>query len=306
MNEPFQHYLTLCSNRINRALEHHLGSFESPYSDNTSTALLDGLRQAMHYSLLNGGKRVRPLLVYAAAEAAGNNGHADDLDAIACAIEMIHSYSLVHDDLPAMDDDALRRGQPTCHIAHGEAFAILAGDGLQSRAFELLSTLPHTDADTRIQLIRILATASGPVGMVGGQAIDLAAVDRTIDLPHLEALHQLKTGALIRAAVELGACFAGASSDQQAALDRYASAIGLCFQVQDDILDIEGDTATLGKQQGADIARNKPTYPALLGMEGAKQKAQDLHQQAIAALAPFADKAAHLRELATYIVSRKH
>jgi geranylgeranyl pyrophosphate synthase len=228
------------------------------------------------------------------------------LDGIACAVEYLHAYSLVHDDLPAMDDDDLRRGNPTCHRAFDEATAILAGDALQSRAFELLAKLPGIAAQTRLELIATLAGAAGARGMVGGQAIDLAAVQQRIDLHHLETMHRLKTGALIRAAVRMGALLAGASAAQATALDNYAAAIGLSFQVQDDILDITSDTATLGKQQGADLARAKPTYPALLGLTEARAKAQALHNEALSALRDFDGRADRLRQLSAYIIERSH
>jgi len=302
----FDAYLEQCRERVNRALAEQLGPAQSEYTDGATAQHLARLFEAMRYSLLNGGKRVRPLLVYAAAAAVNAATDADTLDRIASAVEYIHAYSLVHDDLPAMDDDDLRRGNPTCHRAFDEATAILAGDALQSRAFELLAQLPDVAAETRLALVAALAAAAGPRGMVGGQAIDLAAVRRRIDLPHLETMHRLKTGALIRAAVRMGALAARASSAQLAALDRYAAAIGLSFQVQDDILDVTGDTSTLGKQQGADQARDKPTYPALLGLDNARAKAQALHAQAQAALAEFGAGADRLRQLSAYIIERRH
>ncbi|MBN4055660.1 polyprenyl synthetase family protein [bacterium AH-315-K03] len=219
---------------------------------------------------------------------------------------MIHAYSLIHDDLPAMDDDDLRRGQATCHRAFDEATAILTGDLLQARAFEILTELTACSAEIKLQLIKELTSACGQKGMVGGQAIDLYAVNQSINLTHLETLHCLKTGALIRAAVAMGARFAGATQKQLDALDNYAQAIGLAFQVQDDILDIESDTHTLGKTQGADQAMNKPTYPALLGLEGAKTKAQHLHQQALSALHDFGTQASPLQDVSNYIISRRH
>ena len=300
----FDAYLGQCRQRINAALTLRIGAQNSEYSDTDCAALLERLYAALRYSLLIGGKRVRPLLVYASAEAVGGRDDGAALDDIACALEFLHTYSLVHDDLPAMDDDELRRGSPTCHIQFDEATAILAGDALQARAFELLATLPDTSAEVRVRLVAALAAAAGPRGMVGGQAIDLAAVQQRIDLPHLEAMHRLKTGALIRAAVRMGAVSAGASDEQLAALDRYAAAIGLSFQVQDDILDITADTATLGKTQGADLARDKPTYPALLGLDGARAKAQALHRDALAALQAFGPSAQRLRELSAYIIER--
>ncbi len=306
MSDNFAQYVELCRARINTILAQQLGALDSEYSSTTTSIHLARLFEAMRYSLLNGGKRVRPLLVYAAAAAVADDCDNHALDDIACALEYIHAYSLVHDDLPAMDDDDLRRGNPTVHRAFDEATAILAGDALQSRAFELLSQLSALDADTRLALIATLAAAAGPRGMVGGQAIDLAAVQQQIDLPHLETMHRLKTGALIRAAVRMGALAAGASATQLAALDQYAAAIGLSFQVQDDILDITSDTATLGKQQGADLARAKPTYPALLGLTAARAKAQALHRDAVAALDVFDRRADRLRELSAYIVERQH
>ena len=263
------------------------------------------LRSAMRYSLFNGGKRVRPILVYAAARSIQPNIDLALLDPVAAAIECLHSYSLVHDDLPAMDDDDLRRGKPTCHKAYNEATAILAGDGLQALAFEYL-TRTRFSAEIQIQLIKSLAWGSGADGMVLGQAIDLAAVDQTLNLQQLETMHRHKTGALIRSAIAMGAIAAGANSQALKDLDNYAAAIGLAFQVQDDILDVTSDTATLGKQQGADIAHNKPTYVSLLGLDQAKIKAQDLYQEALSALEPFGDSARELQQLAAYIVGRHY
>ncbi|MCY1201879.1 Farnesyl diphosphate synthase [compost metagenome] len=269
-------------------------------------APLERLYQAMRYSVVNGGKRVRPLLVYAACEALG--GDAACADGAACAVELIHAYSLVHDDLPAMDDDDLRRGQPTTHIAFDEATAILAGDGLQALAFEVLADPmrnPH-DAETRLAMIASLGHAAGPAGMVGGQAIDLGSVGLKLDQAALEAMHRHKTGALIEASVRLGALASGqADPASLAALRIYARAIGLAFQVQDDILDVESDTATLGKTQGKDQAHDKPTYPALLGLDNAKAYALELRDQALRATANLGDAAEPLRTLARYIVERR-
>ncbi len=268
---------------------------------------LERLYQAMRYSVMNGGKRVRPLLVYAACEAL--NGDKASADGAACAVELIHAYSLVHDDLPAMDDDDLRRGQPTTHKAFDEACAILAGDGLQSLAFEAMAQAEHNpqDATLRLRMFAVLARAAGPAGMVGGQAIDLGSVGLKLDRDALELMHRHKTGALIEASVQLGALASGhADADNLASLSQYARAIGLAFQVQDDILDVESDTATLGKHQGADIARDKPTYPALLGMDAAKAYALELRDQALHALRPFDTAAEPLRELARYIVERRN
>ncbi len=268
---------------------------------------LERLYQAMRYSVMNGGKRVRPLLVYAACEAL--NGDKASADAAACAVELIHAYSLVHDDLPAMDDDDLRRGQPTTHKAFDEACAILAGDGLQSLAFEAMAQAEHNpqNATLRLRMFAVLARAAGPAGMVGGQAIDLGSVGLKLDRDALELMHRHKTGALIEASVQLGALASGhADADNLASLSQYARAIGLAFQVQDDILDVESDIATLGKHQGADIARDKPTYPALLGVEAAKAYALELRDQALHALRPFDIAAEPLRELARYIVERRN
>lgn len=307
MSTDFQIFLQTCQQRINAALDNTLPAPTEPAAR---------LKQAMRYSALNGGKRVRAMLVYAAAQAIhGKNGGCTDnhhctdnhqcIDHIACAVECIHAYSLVHDDLPAMDDDALRRGQATCHIAFDEATAILAGDALQTLAFEYLATT-RLASETRCELVLALARASGAAGMVAGQCMDLAAENRTVSLPELESLHRHKTGALIRASVQLGAIAANATAAQKTSLDRYAAAIGLAFQVQDDILDIEGSTEELGKQQGADIALNKSTYPGLLGLEVARQRAQDLCNEAMDALVVFDASADPLRQLARYIVDRKH
>ncbi len=261
------------------------------------------LYEAMRYSVMNGGKRVRPLLAYAACEALG--GAPEQANGAACAVELIHAYSLVHDDLPAMDDDDLR---PTTHKKFDEACAILAGDGLQSLAFSALlePTLNDCPAQIRLDMVSALALAAGPAGMVGGQAIDLGSVGLKLDQSALEYMHRHKTGALIEASVKLGALASGrATPDQLQALQTYARAIGLAFQVQDDILDVESDTQTLGKRQGADIARDKPTYPALLGLDAAKAYALELRDQALSALRPFDAAAEPLRELARYIVERR-
>lgn len=270
----------------------------------------ESLAKAMNYGLLNGGKRLRPFLAYATAEAMG--GSWAQADAAATAVEMIHSYSLVHDDLPAMDDDDLRRGKPTCHIAFDEPTAILAGDGLLTAAFEVLTQPALFDAELssvqRLQLIRVLASASGGAGMVAGQCIDLGNVGKQLTLAELENMHRHKTGALICAAVEMGAYSVVENLPEEiaGALTTYAEAIGLAFQVQDDILDIESDTATLGKTQGADQALNKPTYPALLGLPGAKEKARELVAEAQAALKILPGDSSTLAALALYIIERDH
>jgi geranylgeranyl pyrophosphate synthase len=266
------------------------------------------LQEAMRYSVVGGGgKRVRPVLVYAAGQAL--NVELAQLDACACAVEIIHAYSLIHDDLPAMDNDDLRRGRPTCHRAFDDATAILAGDALQAFAFEVLAAdkkLQTSDAN-RIEMIKLLAQASGSVGMAGGQAIDLAAVGQSLNLHELENMHQLKTGALIRASVLLGAmCSPDVEPEKLQALETYAHCVGLAFQIHDDVLDVTADTQTLGKPQGSDEQQNKPTYPALLGLEGAQQRALELHQQAIQALEVFDDSADILRQLSAYIIERGH
>lgn len=291
--QTFDEFARECRQRVDRALDIYFPQNADPTK----------LRTAMRYSLFNGGKRVRPTLAYAAALAIKPDIDLPRIDPVACALECLHSYSLVHDDLPAMDDDDLRRGKPTCHIAFNEATAILAGDGLQTLAFEVLLGI-DAPAEVKVQLLKCLAQASGADGMVLGQAIDLAAVDQQLSLSQLETMHRYKTGALIRASVAMGALAANASQAQLEALDVYAAAIGLAFQVQDDILDVTVDTETLGKQQGADIARNKPTYVSLLGLETAKSKATELHQQALKALAIFDASADRLRELADYIIHR--
>jgi farnesyl diphosphate synthase len=271
-------------------------------TEQTHPAALHG---AMRYSILGGGKRVRPLLVYAAGQALGADAAA--LDAAACAVECIHAYSLVHDDLPAMDDDALRRGKPTCHKAFGEATAILAGDALQALAFQVLA---HADmgklpAEQRLRMIELLAQAAGSRGMVGGQALDLAAIGTDLDIAQLEDMHVHKTGALIRASVLLGAyCAQDLPDAARRALDHYGKYIGLAFQIQDDILDVTGSTEELGKQAGADRALNKPTYPALLGLNGARQRASELHQAALECIAGLDQRADPLRWLSEYTVAR--
>ena len=261
------------------------------------------LDQAMRYALFNGGKRIRPMLVYAAAQACGLSKI--KVVFAAAALEMIHSYSLVHDDLPAMDDDDLRRGKPTCHIAFDEATAILVGDALQALAFDVLSQpQPDISGSAQLQMINSLACAAGGMGMCGGQALDIAATGQSLDLSGLEQVHHHKTGDLIRASVRIGALAAQASQHQLDALDQYASCIGLSFQIQDDILDVEGDTEVIGKPQGADQALNKSTYPALMGLDAAKKKALGLHNQALEALSDFADEAEPLRQLSEYIIAR--
>lgn len=262
------------------------------------------LLEAMRYATLGGGKRLRALLVYATGEAMGAQPAA--LDAAAAAVEMIHAYSLVHDDMPIMDDDDLRRGRPTCHKAFDEATALLVGDALQTLAFETLSD-SNLPAAQQVAMIKRLAQASGAFGMAGGQAIDLESVGKKLDLNALQAMHKLKTGALIRASVVLGAMAASNCDDESLQrLERYADCIGLAFQVQDDVLDVIADTETLGKAQGADIALNKPTYPALLGLGKAQQKAVALIEKALGQLAELSFDTQVLAALAQFVVKRSH
>ena len=265
------------------------------------------LHDAMRYAVLGGGKRVRPILVYAAGDALGVP--MNRLDAPACAVELIHAYSLVHDDLPAMDDDDLRRGKPTCHKFYDEATAILVGDALQTLAFHVLAHAPLDDIEpaARLRMIGTLSMAAGSRGMVGGQAIDLAAVGQQLDIAQLEDMHVHKTGALIRASVLMGALAAPDVDMQQfEALDRYAKCIGLAFQIQDDILDVNGSSEEIGKTAGADSDRSKPTYPALLGLKEATALAAELIETALASLKDLDGRADMLRDIARYIVKRRH
>ncbi len=298
MSNTLKEYLDFCQNRVEQALESRLPS---------TNKLPQKLHEAMRYCVLDGGKRMRPMLTYATGNALGITP--DALDGVACAVELIHVYSLIHDDLPAMDDDELRRGKATCHVAFDEATAILTGDALQALAFELLANDPSiaVSTESRIKMITALAKASGSQGMVGGQAIDLESVGTKLSLPELENMHIHKTGALIRASVNM-ATLAKADIEPANAnkLDHYAKCIGLSFQVKDDILDEESDTATLGKTQGKDRDNDKPTYPSLLGMAGAKRKAQELHELALENLSVFGQEADLLRDLSLYIIQRNH
>ncbi len=260
------------------------------------------LHAAMRHAALAGGKRIRPLLVHATGHALGVSE--ESLDEAALAVELVHCYSLVHDDLPAMDDDALRRGQPTVHVAFDEATAILAGDALQALAFAQLAQAP-LPAQARVAMVAELATASGSLGMCGGQALDIAATGQCIGLESLERLHALKTGALLRAAVRLGAIAGAATPAQSAALDRYADALGLAFQVKDDLLDIEGDSATLGKTAGKDVAQDKATFPALIGVEASRERLKSLSKAMQAALEALDGAAtAPLAAIARQVVDR--
>jgi geranylgeranyl pyrophosphate synthase len=265
----------------------------------------DRLREAMRYSTLAGGKRLRPTLVYLTGESLG--APLEELDAAAASVELIHVYSLVHDDLPAMDDDDLRRGRPTCHRAFDEATAILVGDALQALAFTVLAdeSSGHQEASTRLAMIRVLAQAVGTSGMAGGQAVDLAAVGQNLSVAAIEDMHRRKTGALIEGSVLLGALAAGVTSGPRLeGLRRFGAHIGLAFQIQDDILDVEGDPSLLGKTTGADAAHNKPTYPSTAGLAAARNRARQLRDDAITALEPIGTSGTALAELAHFVVSR--
>lgn len=295
-DQPFQSFSQQCQQRVASALDAFLPAEKThPQS----------LHKAMRYSVLGGGKRIRPLLTYAAGQVVAASE--ETLDVAAASIECIHAYSLIHDDLPCMDDDDLRRGKPTCHKVFGEAEAVLAGDALQSLAFYLLS---HAGKDClrpsqRLQMIELLGQASGSRGMVGGQSIDLAATGKQLDIAELEDMHVHKTGALIRAAVLFGAlCSKTLEDDTRHALDHYGRYIGLAFQVQDDILDVTSNTEDLGKRTGADRALNKPTYPELLGLPGARERVRELQQAAMDSISHLGDHAAPLRWLSEYIVAR--
>lgn len=289
-------FMTRSRDQVDSALERWL-----PKTDQQPQRL----HEAMRYTVFNGGKRIRPFLVYATGQALGIP--MNTLDGAACAVELIHAYSLVHDDLPAMDDDDLRRGKPTCHVAYDEASAILVGDALQTLAFQVLvddTDLPGNDLG-KLKMIQALASASGSRGMVGGQAIDLDSVGRQLSLEQLETMHMHKTGALIRCSVCIAALATPNLNPKTLNnLDTYAQCIGLAFQIQDDILDEESNTEALGKTQGKDRDNNKPTYPSLMGMDNAKQKAQQLHANAIEALTQFGHEANVLRELSRYIIER--
>ncbi len=269
-----------------------------------SEAIPSRLHQAMRYASLNGGKRVRALLVFAAGEL--TRAQPKQLEIVASALELIHAYSLVHDDLPCMDNDVLRRGRPTCHVEYDESTALLVGDSLQSLAFELLARQELGNPGRQLEMVRLLAHASGSCGMAGGQAIDLGSVGKELSQPEVELMHALKTGALIRAAVLLGAlCGEELAADKREALDRFAKRAGLLFQVVDDILDCTASTATLGKTAGKDAAADKPTYVTLMGLEGAREFADDLEKQALSALSVHDANSRRLIELTHFIVTRK-
>lgn len=295
MTPNLKQFIASHSRRVNQLLERSLPA-RVPGGER--------LLEAMSYSLLGAGKRVRPILSYAGAQAVDGDMQSPLLDAAACALECMHAYSLIHDDLPAMDDDDLRRGEPTCHIAFDEATAILAGDALQCLAFEMLLNCA-APAPQVVAVARELARASGATGMVVGQAIDLGAIDTAPSLEVMERMHVHKTGALIEAAVIMGALAVGTENQRTIrALRSYAKAVGLSFQVQDDILDVTAETAMLGKRQGADQERNKPTYVTLLGLDGAMKKARQLHETALDTLSDFGDSADLLRDLSAYVIQR--
>jgi farnesyl diphosphate synthase len=290
----FAERIAVLRERVERALDARLPAATEPP---------EVLHAAMRYAALGGGKRIRALLCYATGELLGLAP--ERLDDAACAVECVHAYSLVHDDLPAMDDDALRRGKPSTHVQFGVATAILAGDALQTRAFEILAGDGATDAGVRLAMVAVLAAATGSLGMAGGQAMDLESEDRPLHAGELEALDRAKTGRLIRAAVLLPCCVAAdLPPDARAALDRFADCMGLAFQIKDDVLDVEGDQALTGKTQGADAARGKATYPALMGLDAAKQRADALYAEALHALERFGDAAEPLHWMAHCIVQR--
>lgn len=299
MSKPhaFQSHLAAYQKRVDSALDKYLPSEDPPEHN---------LAEAIRYSVTGGGKRIRPAMVYAAGEAMGVSTNL--LDIPACAVEMIHAYSLIHDDLPAMDNDDLRRGRATCHKAFNEATAILAGDALQALAYEILAKDKHAELtpEHRVAMLSLLTQASGAHGMAGGQAVDLASVGKQLTLAQLEHMHRLKTGALIRASILLGGmCKQDITQDEIDILDGYAQCIGLSFQIQDDILDVVGDTETLGKPQGSDEAQEKPTFPAILGLDASRQRALEQHEKALKILQPLDEKADTLRLLSAYIVERQ-
>ncbi len=289
-------YLTSQKKRINRALESLLKTSDKP----------DRILEAMTYSLMAGGKRIRPVLCVAAAEAAG--GNPEDAVPAACALEMVHTYSLIHDDLPAMDDDALRRGKPTCHMAFDEATAILTGDALLTLAFQTLASIELSNAEQAakwLRVIRLISFAAGYCGMIQGQMLDITSEGRQLTLAELKSLHRLKTGALIEASISSGAVLGGLNSNKISMFESYAQNIGLAFQVTDDILNVEGDPEIMGKAVGTDKLRNKSTYPSLLGLKKSKDFAGKLVENALQALESFDQKAEPLRAIAKYIVERK-
>lgn len=295
--EELKQYLEERRLLVDEALEQYLPQASDPPKE---------IHEAVRYSVFAGGKRLRPILILAATEAAG--GQMEQALGAAAAIEMIHTYSLIHDDLPAMDDDDYRRGRLTCHKVYGEAMAILAGDALLTQAFILLSTEPapaNSDPDARLRVIHEIAEAAGSKGMVGGQVVDMLQEDREIDLPTLTYLHEHKTGALIRACLRVGGLLASATSERLEALTRYGERIGLAFQIVDDILDLEGSLEVLGKQAGSDLRKKKATFPALLGIEESRRWAHRLVSEAQQAVAVFGDRGVALRAIAEFVVMRR-
>ena len=292
----FQEWITAHSERTESALDRLLDSAQ---------VTPQRLHEAMRYAAQGGGKRIRPLLVYAAGELGDQFSQEKNaaLDAAAVAIECIHAYSLVHDDLPCMDDDDLRRGRPTVHKAFDEATALLVGDALQTRAFEILATA-QCDMNNRLRMISVLAAASGSRGMAGGQAIDLESVGKKLDLAGLQQMHAMKTGALLSCAVELGGIAADLNANQLAQLQKYSKALGLAFQIVDDVLDATADSQTLGKTAGKDAANDKPTYVTLMGLDYAQKQAKELQETAISSLDSFGDQAQALKDLALLVVNR--
>lgn len=297
MNNDFQSWLKVHLERIEKALQQQLPS---------ASELPHRLHEAMLYAVQAGGKRIRPLLIYAAAEVGqAHQQNLSSIDASCAAIEFLHTYSLVHDDLPCMDNDDLRRGKPTTHKAFDEATAMLVGDALQTQAFLVLSQL-SLEPQLRVELIQELAAASGSLGMAGGQAIDLQSVGQILHQADLERMHQMKTGALLRAAVRMGAILGGVDSEHRQALDVYAQALGLCFQVIDDVLDATGDSSTLGKTAGKDAQADKPTFVSLMGLANAKKFADDLSAQALGAVSPLGPRAQALIDIAQWVTARQH
>ena len=290
-----QAYMASCRARLDRVLDQVLPGTSHP---------AERLNQACHYAVTVGGKRLRPVLAYAACELAGATP--ERADTPAAAVELLHSYSLVHDDLPAMDDDDLRRGQPTCHRAYDEATAILAGDSLHTLAFQVLAEHGDHDSDQRLAMIQLLCGAVGTAGMAAGQMLDMEATGKQLSLSQLETLHSLKTGRLITASLLMGGLAGGADSGLQAALQAFGDATGLAFQIHDDILDVTGETAELGKPGGSDTRHGKNTFPALLGLEASQSRARALCEQACEALAPYGQRADRLVSLARFIIERKH
>ena len=297
LNEPTSLWLQRSTERVDQAI--------LKYFDDQVSAT-SGLKAAMHYAATGGGKRVRPLLIYATASLMGKElSQVAGVDACAVAVELFHTYSLVHDDLPCMDNDDLRRGRPTVHKAFDEASALLVGDALQTMAFQLIAQSALNDAQ-KIQVITSLSMAGGMAGMAGGQAIDLASVGKQLTQNELELMHSLKTGALLRAAVQIGAIAINLNEQEKKSLDKFASALGLAFQVVDDVLDASSDSQTLGKTAGKDAAANKPTFVSLMGLDGAREFVRKLHQEALDSLGIWGDNADLLRAIASKVVNREN